>query len=169
MILGLSTSMFTLLHVVVSLLGIATGLVVVAGMLGSQRRDGWTALFLAATVLTSVSGFFFPREQLLPSHIVGALTLIVLAVATVGLYNYRLAGPWRWIYVVTALLAFYFNVFVGVVQAFQKVAFLSARAPTQADPPFVFTQLIVLVAFVATAIVALRSFHPRAPAALRPL
>lgn len=160
MILGMSTSAFTLFHVVLSLIGIGAGFVVVAGMFGSKRLNGWTALFLATTVLTSVTGFFFPVAQVLPSHIVGALSLVVLAVAIAALYGYRLAGPWRWIYVVTALVALYFNVFVGVVQAFQKVPFLNALAPTQSDPPFLVAQLVVLVAFIAIGLVALRSFHP---------
>jgi hypothetical protein len=169
MILGMSTSAFTSLHVVLSLVGIAAGLVVVAGMFGSNRRDGWTGLFLVTTILTSVTGFFFPRDQVLPSHIVGTLSLAVLVVAVLAFYRYRLEAFWRWIYVVAALVALYFNVFVGVVQAFQKIPFLNAIAPMQSDPPFVIAQLLVLAAFVAIGIVALRSFHPGTRAAeLRP-
>jgi len=160
MILGMSTSAFTLLHVVLSLIGIAAGLVVAAGMLGSKRLDGWTAVFLASTVLTSVTGFFFPRDHVLPSHIVGALSLVVLAIAALAFYRYRAEASWRWIYVVTALVALYLNVFVGVVQAFLKTPFLSALAPTQSEPPFLITQLLVLLAFVALGVVTLRSFHP---------
>src|SRR5438552_13960372 len=120
MILGMSTSTFTLVHVVLSLVGIFAGLVVVFGMLGSKRLDGWTALFLATTVLTSVTGFFFPFDKILPSHIVGIISLVVLAIAILALYALHLAGAWRWIYVVSAVMALYLNVFVGVVQAFQK-------------------------------------------------
>ena len=161
--LGMTTSAFTLFHVVLSLIGIAAGVVVVAGMFGSRSPTGWTALFLAATVATSVTGFFFPHDQVLPSHIVGALSLVALAVAILALYKYRLCGPWRWIYVATALVALYFNVFVGVVQAFLKMPFLHALAPTQSDPPFVIAQLIVLVAFVALGAVTLRGFQPQMP------
>ena len=139
MILGISTSTFTLVHVVLSLVGIFAGLVVLFGMFSSKRLTGWTALFLATTVLTSVTGFFFPLDHLLPSHIVGILSLVVLAVAILALYAYHLAGSWRWIYVAGAVVALYLNVFVGVVQAFQKVPPLSALAPTQSEPPFVIT------------------------------
>src|SRR5207245_1218259 len=117
MILGMPTATFTMLHVVVSLAGILSGAVVLVGMLGSKRLDGWTALFLATTTLTSVSGFFFPRDHLLPSHVVGMISLAVLAAAIVALYAYRLAAAWRWVYVAGAVVAFYLNVFVAVVQA----------------------------------------------------
>lgn len=162
MILGMSTSTFTLLHVVLSLVGIAAGLVALFGLLSSRRLDGWTALFLATTVLTSVTGYFFPRDQILPSHIVGALSLIVLAIALVALYGYRLERSWRWIYVVSAVLALYLNVFVAVVQAFLKVPALAALAPTQASPAFVITQGIVLVIFGVLGALAVRWFHPEA-------
>jgi len=164
MVLGLSLATFTLLHVVLSLIGIAAGAIVVFGMFSSKRLPGLTALFLATTVLTSVTGFFFPSERLLPSHIVGMLSLVVLAVAMLGLYVYRLAGPWRWIYVAGAVVALYFNVFVGVVQAFLKIPPLTLLAPTQSEPPFVITQVVVLVIFVGLGVVALRSFHPEASA-----
>ena len=135
-------------------------------MLGSKKLDGWTALFLATTVLTSVTGFFFPTDQLLPSHIVGILSLVVLAAALLALYAYRLRGPWRWIYVATAVAALYLNVFVGVVQAFQKLPFLKSLAPTQSEPPFLVAQAVVLLIFVVLGILAVRSFRPatKAPA-----
>lgn len=160
MILGMSLTTFTLVHVVISLIGIVAGLIVLFGMFGSRRLEGWTAWFLATTVLTSVTGFFFPFERLLPSHIVGIISLVVLAVAIVALYGYRLERSWRWIYVASAVLALYLNVFVGVVQAFLKVPFLNALAPTQASPVFMVTQGLVLVIFVVLGIVAVRSFHP---------
>jgi hypothetical protein len=168
MILDMSTAVFTLAHVILSLIGIFAGLVVLFGMFGARKLDGWTALFLVATVLTSVTGFFFPADRLLPSHIVGIISLAVLIVALLGLYAFRLAGPWRWIFVSGAVLALYLNVFVGVVQAFQKLAFLKPLAPTQSEPPFVIAQAVVLVLFVALGIVAVRRFHPgrEAPAAL---
>src|SRR5437870_12250060 len=124
MILGMSTSTFTLVHVVLSLIGIFAGAIVLFGMFSSKRLNGWTALFLASTVLTSVTGFFFPRDHILPSHILGIISLVVLLVAILALYVYHLAAAWRWIYVVSAVAALYFDCFVGVVQAFQKLSFL---------------------------------------------
>jgi len=161
MILGMSASTFTLVHVVLSLAGIFAGLVVLFGMFGSKRLEGWTALFLATTVLTSVTGFFFPTDRVLPSHIVGIISLVFLAAAILALYVYRLATSWRWIYVVGAIVGLYLNVFVGVVQAFQKVPLLASLAPTQSEPPFLIAQSVVLVIFIVLAIVAVRSFHPR--------
>ena len=160
MVLGMSLSTFTLVHVLLSLVGILAGAVVAAGMLGSKAVPGWTGLFLATTILTSVTGYFFPVDRILPSHIVGALSLLVLAVALLALYGYHVRGSWRWIYVVTALAALYFNVFVGVVQAFAKIPSLHSLAPTQSDPPFIVAQCVVLVLFVALGVLATRSFHP---------
>ena len=169
MILGMSTSAFTLFHVVVSLIGIVTGIIVAVAMLGSKTTNGWTAIFLATTALTSITGFLFPSDKVLPSHIVGAVSLVVLIIAIVALYGYRLARSWRWIYVVSALVALYLNVFVLVAQAFLKVAILHALAPTQSDPGFIIAQLIVLAVFVVLGIRAVRRFHPEAHAsALRP-
>lgn len=164
MTLGLSVSAFTTLHVIVSLIGIVSGFIVLYGMLGSQRLDAWTALFLATTVLTSVTGFMFPFNGLQAAHVIGAVSLVVLAAALLALYAFRLAGPWRWAYVVTALLALYLNVFVGVVQAFQKLAFLQPLAPTQSEPPFAVAQLAVLAIFLALGFAAVRRFHPQGPA-----
>jgi hypothetical protein len=160
MILGLSTPTFTLLHVVISLIGIASGLVVVLGMLNSNRLDGWTGLFFATTVLTSVTGFFFHTAKILPSHVVGVISLVVLAVAMVALYGQRLAGSWRWLYVVGAVTALYLNSFVAVVQAFLKLPFLHALAPAQSEPPFAIAQGLVLVPFIVLGVLAVRSFHP---------
>jgi len=165
MILGLSLSAFTTLHVVISLIGIASGLVVLYAMLGSQRPGGWTALFLATTILTSVTGFMFPIGGLTPGLIVGAISLALLALALLALYVFRLAGSWRRVYVATALAALYLNVFVGVVQAFQKLAFLQPLAPTQSEPPFAIAQLAVLAIFLALGFLALRRFHPVSGAA----
>jgi hypothetical protein len=164
MILGMSIPLFTIVHTVLSLIGILAGIVVLFGMFGSNRLPGWTAVFLATTVLTCVTGFIFPRDHILPSHIVGIITLVVLAIAIVAVYVYRLAGSWRWIYVVSAVVSLYLNTFVAVVQAFLKVPFVNALAPTQAESPFAIAQGIVLVLFVVLGIVAVRSFHPRAPA-----
>src|SRR4051794_37808209 len=148
----------TLIHTLISLVGIFTGLIVVAGMLSSRRLERWTTWFLATTIATSVSGYLFPFEHLLPSHIVGALSLVVLAVSLIALYQRRLAGPWRWVYVASATTALYFNVFVLVVQLFLKVPFIHALAPTQAEPPFAIVQGAVLVLFVGLgALAAIRS------------
>ena len=159
MILGMSISTFTLMHVILSLIGIFSGAIVLFGMFSSKKLDGWTALFLATTVLTSVTGFFFPFDKILPSHIVGVISLLVLAVAILALYVYRLVGAWRRIYVVSATVALYLNVFVGVVQAFQKLPFLKPLAPTQSEPPFLLTQLVVLALFVMLTVVAAIRFH----------
>src|SRR6266436_1340212 len=111
MILGLSTSTFTLLHVIISLIGIASGIVVLIAMFSSKKVQGWTALFLLTTVLTSVTGFFFHSASFGPPHVIGVLSLLLLAVAVAALYLFRLAGAWRWLYVTTAVTALYFNVF----------------------------------------------------------
>ena len=166
MIVGLSLSAFTTLHVVLSLIGMAAGLVAVIGMLGGRRLPGWTALFLITTVLTSVTGFLFPFSHLLPSHVVGIISLVALALAVLGLYIFGLQGAWRWVYVLGAVLALYLNVFVGVVQAFQKIAFLQPFAPTQSELPFIVAQVAVLAIFVLLGLLALRSFHPGARVAL---
>jgi hypothetical protein len=160
MILGLSLSAFTTLHVIISLIGIVSGVVVVLGMLAGKRLPLATAVFLATTVLTSATGFLFPFTRLLPSHIVGIISLVVLAATLAALYGFHLDGPWRWVYVVGALLAFYLNVFVGVVQAFQKLAFLQPLAPTQSEAPFLVAQVLVLAVFVALGVLAVMRFHP---------
>ena len=158
MILGMST--FTFAHVVLSLVGIASGFVVAAGMLKSDRMANWTLLFLAMTVATSVTGFGFRRDQLLPSHIVGIISLVLLAVAILALYVYALRGAWRWVYVASAVASLYLNFFVLIVQAFLKVPALHALAPTQNEPPFALVQGIALIAFIALGAVAVRRFHP---------
>ncbi len=139
---------YTFLHVLVSLIGILSGFVIIFGMLAGKRADNWTALFLAATVATSLTGFFFPVHQFMPSHAVGILSLMVLTLAIYARYPRQLAGAWRNVYVVGAVLALYLNVFVGVFQAFLKIPLLHAVAPTQTEAPFKMTQLAVLVSFV---------------------
>jgi hypothetical protein len=164
MILGMSLSTFTLVHVVISLVGIVSGFVVVYGILGGKRMDAWTALFLVTTVLTSATGFLFPAAKLLPSHFVGIISLVVLAVALFARYVKHFDGAWRWIYVVTAVAALYLNVFVGVVQAFQKQPLLQPLAPTQSEPPFLVAQVVVLVIAIILGIMAVKRFHPAAAA-----
>jgi hypothetical protein len=164
MILGMSTSTFTTVHVVFSLIGIFTGVVVLLGMLSGKRLDGWTAVFLATTVLTSATGFLFHSTSFGPPHVVGVISLVVLAVAILALYAYHLAGVWRSIYIIGAVLALYLNVFVGVVQAFQKLPPLAALAPTQSEPPFLVAQLVVLALFALLGFLAVGRFRPEAKA-----
>jgi hypothetical protein len=159
MIWGMTTSTFTLAHVLLSVLGIGSGVVIMFGLLTGKQLDGWTGLFLATTVATSVTGFGFPIDHLLPSHKVGVISLVVLAAATIARYALHLRGAWRRIYVVCAAVALYLNVFVGVVQAFEKVPALSALAPRQTEPPFVIAQLVVLVLFIGLTIVAAKRFR----------
>ena len=158
-VFGMSLATFTLIHVLISLVGIASGFVVLFGLVAGKRLEGWTALFLATTVATSVTGFGFPFDHLLPSHKVGFISLVVLAAATAARYAFHLRGAWRHVYVVCAALALYLNVFVGVVQAFLKIPALKAIAPRQTEPPFVVSQGIVLLLFVVLAIVAAIRFR----------
>jgi hypothetical protein len=152
-------SPFTKLHVVISLIGIVSGLVVMFGLLAGRRLNGWTALFLISTVLTSVTGFFFPFHGVTPAIMVGIISLVLLAVAIVARYARHLAGAWRWIYVMTAMISLYLNVFVLIVQLFQKVPVLKALAPTQSEPPFAVTQVVVLMLFVLLTIIAAIKFR----------
>jgi hypothetical protein len=162
MILGMSLSAFTTLHVIISLIAIVAGVIVMFGLLGSNRMPGLTATFLLLTILTSATGFLFPFEKLLPSHMVGMLSLALLAIACGALYVMNLAGAWRWIYVATAMVALYLNVFVLVIQGFLKVAPLHALAPSvpPSEPPFAIVQGIVLVFFVIVIIGASRRYRP---------
>jgi len=162
MMLGLSLSTFTTIHVIISLIAIATGFVTVFGMLTGNRMARWTAIFLVMTVLTSVTGFGFPFDHFLPSHWVGVVSLVFLAVALFAVYVKHLAGAWRWIYVVSAIVALWFNVFVLIVQSFMKISVLKALAPTQSEPPFQIAQGAALVLFVVLAILAVRQFRPAA-------
>jgi len=162
MVLGMSLSAFTTLHVIISLIGIVSGLIVMFGLFGSNRMAGMTALFLLTTVLTSATGFLFPFEKLLPSHIIAILSLVLLAIACIALYAMKLSGPWRWIYVVTAMASLYLNVFVLVIQSFLKIGPLHALAPSvpPSEPPFAVVQGVVLVFFIVFIIGAVRRFHP---------
>jgi hypothetical protein len=160
MILGMSTATYTSLHVLISLAAIGLGFVVILGFLTGKRLDGWTAVFLTTTALTSITGFGFPFDHLLPSHILGIMSLVILAVAIPARYAFHLSGSWRWIYVVGSALALYFNVFVLIVQSFEKVSALKVLAPTQKEPPFVVTQLLVLLIFATLTVFATFRFHP---------
>ncbi len=165
MILGLSVPTFTLIHVLISLVGIGSGALVVVGLLTSRRPATWTAIFLATTILTSATGFLFHSLKIGPPHVVGAISLVVLAVALWALYGAHLKGVWRPVYVVSAILALYLNVFVLVVQLFGKVAALKALAPTGTEPPFGIAQLLLLLGFIALGYFAVRRFHPAPDAA----
>lgn len=160
MVLGLSIQNFTLLHVAISLIAIASGFVVVFAMLRANPSPGWTALFLLTTVLTTVTGFLFPITAFTPALGVGILSSVILLVALYALYAKKFDGAWRWIYVVTAVSAFYLNVFVLVVQAFQKIGALNALAPNGSEPPFVVAQAVVLGAFVVLGVLAVMRFRP---------
>lgn len=153
-------AIYTIIHTLISLVGIFTGLVVLVGMLVAKRLDGWTKWFLITTVATSVTGFFFPFHGFTPAHGVGIISLVVLTVTILARYPRQLAGRWRWIYVVGAVIALYFNVFVGIVQSFEKIPVLKAMAPTQTEPPFKLTQLVVLALFIVLGVVAAIRFHP---------
>jgi hypothetical protein len=151
---------YTLVHVAISLLGIGSGFVVIYGMLSNRPLAGWTKFFLATTILTSVTGFGFPITKFTPGLAIGIISLVLLAVAVYALYKQRLAGAWRWIYIVTAVIAQYLNFVVLIVQSFQKVAPLKALAPTQSEPPFLIAQLAALAIFIALGIMAVVKFRP---------
>jgi hypothetical protein len=164
MMLGLSLPLFTLVHIAISLIAIAAGFGVLYGFLASQESTSWTKTFLVFTILTSITGYLFPADRVLPSHIVGAISLVVLAVAVVARYVYRLAGASRWIYVVSAVAAQFLNTFVLVAQTFAKNPPLKELAPTQSEPAFVITQLLLLVTFVVLGFLAVRRYRPEASA-----
>jgi hypothetical protein len=152
--MSVGLAIFTLFHVAISLLGIGSGVVVVVDLLKRRGRPGSTAVFLTTTILTSVTGFLFPFHRLLPSHLLGVLSLVALAIAVYALYFRRLAGGWRRAYTVSAIGALYFNVFVLVAQLFMKVPALRALAPTQQEGPFKLAQLLLLVVFIVVGILA---------------
>ena len=162
MVLGMSLATFTTVHVIISLIGIVAGIIVMFGLLGSNKMPGLTAIFLLFTILTSATGFLFPFEKLLPSHMIGILSPVLLAIACIALYGMKLSGAWRWIYVVTALLSLYLNVFVLIIQSFLKIPALTAVAPGNppSGPVFAVVQGVVLVFFVLVIIGAWRRFRP---------
>ena len=160
MILGMSVGAFTLLHVIITLVAIGSGLMAVGGMFASHKLPGTTALFLFTTALTSLTGFLFPIHGFTPALGVGIVACVVLAIALFALYKEHLVGAWRWIYVITAVVSLYLNVFVLVVQSFVKVAALNSLAPTQNEPPFAITQAVVLAIFVLITLIAVIKFQP---------
>lgn len=160
MVLGMSIATFTVVHVVISLIAIASGAVACARMLEGRRLDGWNAVFLLGTILTTLTGFLFPITVFTPALGVGIVSSVALAIALLALYVGRLAGVWRWIYVASALFAFYLNVFVLVVQSFQKIDLLNRFAPTGSEPPFAVVQGIVLLGFILLGFLVLKRFRP---------
>jgi hypothetical protein len=149
---------FTLIHVLISVLGIITGLVAVGGLISGRLLDGWTRFFLATTLLTSLTGFGFPFVKVAPPHIVGAISLLVLAVCLAALYWKRLDRGWRTTFVVTAVVALYLNTFVLVVQLLQKTPVLAKAAP-EGSPAFGGTHLVVLALFVWLCWAAIKGFR----------
>ena len=167
MVLGMSLQAFTLVHVIISLIAIVVGLIVMFGLLSSKPMPGLTAIFLIFTILTNATGFLFPFKELLPSYIIAGISLVLLAIACIALYGMKLAGVWRPVYVVTAMISLYFNVFVLIIQSFLKVPALAALAPAvppapPGGPVFAVVQGIVLVFFVLVTIGAWRRYRPMA-------
>ncbi len=157
--MSVGLSIFTFLHVLISLIGIVAGLVVAYGLLTAKRLDRWTAVFLWTTLLTSATGFMFPVHKFMPSHVFGIISTLVLALAFPARYKFHLAGGWRRTYVISAMIALYLNVFVLVAQLFMKVPALHVLAPTQSEGPFKLTQLVVLVTFVVLSVLATIRFR----------
>ena len=159
MVFGMSLQTYTLIHVLISLVGIGSGFVVMYGLLGGKRFDRWTAVFLTTTVLTSLTGFGFPFDHVTPAIKLGIISLVVLAIAIVARYALHMAGAWRPTYIISASLALYLNVFVLVVQSFERVPALKALAPTQKEPPFAVAQLAVLALFVVLTVLVVKRFR----------
>ena len=171
MILGLSTAAFTLLHVVISLIALASGFVVLYGLLSAKKFDRWTLLFLSSMILTDITGYCFPTAHLLPSQIVGAISLLALALAIGARYRLHFRGRARLTYVIAIVLAVYLDAFVAVFQAFLKIPFVKSLAPTQSEPPFAIAQGVLLLLFIAIGVAAAKKFRieekPMAAAASR--
>ena len=157
MFIGFTT--LTWIHTIISLVGLIAGIVVLADLLNGRLRAGWTGVFLVTTILTNATGFLFPFFQVMPSHIIGAISLVLLALSLVALYGTRLAGGWRKVYAITAVTALYFTVFVFIVQLFRRVSALRELAPTQSEPPFGIVQGVVLVLFVWLGVRAVKRFR----------
>ena len=158
MILGMTP--LTFIHVLLSLIGIATGFLVIFQMIGGKRLGGLNTIFLATTILTSVTGYFFPITKVTPGIIIGAISLVVLAIALFALYSKKLAGGWRTVYVVTAVMAQFFNVLVLIAQSFRKIPALHAMASTGEESIVKITQLCALVLLIVLGIAAGKRFHP---------
>jgi hypothetical protein len=158
MILGMSLEAFTRLHVVISVIGIASGLIMLIGLVRRRFLPAWTALFLVSTIATSITGFMLPADGLLPSHLFGVLSLVALTACVIAIFGHRVRGVWRSVFLVTGILALYLNAFVGIVQSFQKIAAIKALAPTQTELPFIIAQGVTFVVFVVLGVLALKRF-----------
>jgi hypothetical protein len=156
----MSLSLFTRIHVAISVIGIASGLVVVRGMLAARILRVVTALFLASTLLTCVTGFMYPFHGITPGIVIGIVSVVLLLAAILALYSFHLAGAWRWVYVVCSVMALWLNVFIFIVQSFQKIPAFHSLAPTQTEAPFKIAQLLALAIFVILGIFAVKKFHP---------
>jgi hypothetical protein len=157
---GIPTHLFLQIHVAISLIALVAGLIALYSWINSKNWNGWTALFLVTIILTSVTGFPLPPFGLDPPRMVGILSLILLAIAVLGIYVFKISGPWRWIFIITATAALWLDAFVGVIQAFAKLPPLHELAPNGSEPPFVIVQLIVLLIFIVLGFLALRKFYP---------
>ncbi|MBL8577951.1 MAG: hypothetical protein JNK47_12045 [Mesorhizobium sp.] len=160
MVLGMTLTAYTILHVVLSIIGIATGLVAVGGLLAGHRLSITTAIFLITTLATTLGGFLFPYNGFTPAIGVGIVSTVILLIAIAARYVFRLRGSWRWVYVGTAVLALYLNAFVLVVQSFLKVPALNVYAPTGSETPFAVTQGVVLAVFIVLGILSIWRFRP---------
>jgi hypothetical protein len=159
MVLGMSLSAYTMLHVIISLIGIGTGFIVLFGLINGRLLSPWNAVFLVTTVLTSLTGFAFPNDKITPGIILGILSMIVLAIALAALYVFHLRGAWRRIYAITAMIALYFNVFVLIAQIFEHVPGFHALAPTGTETPFKLAQTLLLVLFAVLITTAAKKFR----------
>ncbi len=158
----MDSQILTLLHVAITLIAILSGLVVAYGLVTDQRMTILTAIFLVFTLLTGITGFFFfHRDQLTPAQITGVILAVTLLPAMYGLYLQNLRGIWRGVYIIGAVVSLYLNVFVLVIQSFQKIPFLNALAPTQTtEPAFAETQGAVLLLFIVIGAMAYKRFRP---------
>lgn len=152
---------YTWFHTLLSIVALIAGAVAIKGLLNSRVTPIWTEIYLVTAILTSATGFGFPGP-FTPAKVVGTICLILLAIALLALYVFKLRGPWRWLYVIGIAVSTYFDYFVLVAQLFNKVPALKALAPTQSEPPFAVAEVIVLAIFVWLAVQAVRKFHPPA-------
>ena len=159
MVLGMSLSTYTALHVILSLIGIGTGFIVLFGLISGRLLSPWNGVFLATTILTSLTGFAFPNTKVTPGIVLGILSMIVLAIALLALYVFHLKGGWRRTYAITAMIALYFNVFVLIAQTFEHVPAFHVLAPTGTEAPFKVAQTLLLVVFAILITAAAKKFR----------
>jgi hypothetical protein len=155
-------AVFTLFHVALSVVGVIAGFAVVFGLISAKQSKTWTGTFLVATAATSVTGFLFPFHRFLPSHVLGIISILVLALAIPAHYVFHLAGAWRRVYVIGAVMALYLNVFVLIAQFFMKIPALKLLAPTKSEPPFLATQIVAMLIFIVLGVLATKRFPGQA-------